>query len=109
MNKIKLLLERYKVYKLYNKYHKYNINSEYDKCKEVSIKILKLEKKILENERHILIKQNCMVYCPKCKQEVNFNPNTKINLINNHEQVICGNCNHVSNWDYPTPVPILLD
>lgn len=105
MNKIKLLIGRYKVYKLYSKY--YNCN-DYEECEKIAIKILELEKSLLSNERRHLIKQSVMSYCPNCKQEMYFHPNSKYEIDKDCEKITCGNCGYISKWDLYTPIPTLI-
>lgn len=107
MNKIKLLLGRYKVYKLYHEY--YNCN-DHKECEKIAIKILELEKTLLSNERRYLIKQSLMVYCPNCGQEMCFHPDSiKYKIDNDYERIICGNCTHMSLWYTCSLIPSLIE
>lgn len=105
MNKIKLLLRRYKIYKLYDKY--FDCDNHYE-CQEIARKILELEQSSLSNERNKLIKQSIEAHCPRCNQEMCFHPDTKYDICNYTEEITCGNCGHTSSWYYATSTPILI-
>lgn len=56
-----------------------------------------------------LAKCGCACLCPKCKDVLNINPNTKYtdtDLV----RYVCGECGEKSEWNFDiAPIPILIN
>lgn len=73
------------------------------------MKIFDFFKREQSLEQKVLDKCGCVCYCPKCRNILNIDSGCEaINNDNAEYRYTCSKCQHISIWDFGTPVPWLV-